>query len=192
MNSNMNFDGSNYTRSKIHKYHGGGLYVYGSHILDLVYNFLGETDSMHFIQKNAFGDVKSEGCDNGLAILEYKHGTGTIGINLAAGNGYSQRGIVIYGDKGCAEIHPMEAGGSEGHDKTAVMSISTRCGSESTPFTSKPLDLSAYNFDRRYLYMMKNFAYLVKGNDYKDEIYFECDYQYEKTLHELLLKMIYY
>ena len=134
-----------------------------------------------------------------MAVLEYPNGTGIINVNLAAGNGYNQRSITICGDKGCVEIHPMEIGQPDGlndlssKEKNAVLSdimrISVRERDQADKDTSQKVDLSKdYVFDRRYLYMMKNFAYMVMGQ--KEKIYFDCNYTYEKELHNLLLEMI--
>lgn len=192
INCNMNFDGGDNTRKDMEKYPGGGLYVYGSHMLDLVYYFLGPPSDIHVIKKSA-DILVSNGCDNGLVVLEYANGTGIININLAAGNGYNQRSIVLYGDQGCIEIHPMEVGEENGADPSDIMQISTRYGADPKKAqadykTSEKVNLSSYHFDRRYLYMMKNFAYLV-NKDTKN-ILFDCDYEYEESLHELLLKII--
>lgn len=187
VNCNMNFDGGNDNRKDMEQYPGGGLYVYGSHMLDLVYYFLGFTENIHVIKKSVDTSI-STGCDNGLVVLEYPNGTGVINVNLAAGNGYNQRGIVIYGYKGCIEIHPMEVGQEQDADPSDIMQISRREGKQADHKTSEKVDLSSYHFDRRYLYMMKNFAYMV--NKETEHILFDCDYEYEKNLHELLLKMI--
>lgn len=94
-------------RRWLQQFPGGGMYIFGSHMLDLVIRFLGEPQKVHSFYKY----TNKEGVDQpdlGLAVLEYPRALARIHTSAVEVNGYGRRQLVICGSKGTVSILPME------------------------------------------------------------------------------------
>lgn len=86
---------------------GAGMYIFGSHMLDLVIRFLGEPKKVSTFYKHT-GKDSMDFPDNCLAVLEYPKALARIYNSAVEVNGYGRRQFVICGSKGTASILPME------------------------------------------------------------------------------------
>lgn len=86
---------------------GGGMYIFGSHMLDLVIRILGKPEKVHTFYKKSMLDGV-ELADNCLAVLEYPRALARIYNSEVEVNGYGRRQFVVCGSKGTANIMPME------------------------------------------------------------------------------------
>lgn len=86
---------------------GGGMYIFGSHMLDLVIRILGKPEKIHTFYKKTMQDGV-ELTDNCLAVLEYPKALARIYNSEVEVNGYGRRQFVVCGSKGTANIMPME------------------------------------------------------------------------------------
>ncbi len=68
------------------------------------------------------------------------------------------------------------------------MTYAERDGKDEYKDKASYIDLSGYNFDRRYYYMITDFAYMIQRRF--DKMIFQMDYEYEKKLHVLLMQAI--
>ena len=98
------FDGDRYRRFMA-DYPGGAMYIFGSHLIDLVVAMLGRPANVTPFQKATRDDGFN---DNGLAVLEYPRATVTIRSSVAEVDGMKHRRLVVCGTKGTVEVCPLE------------------------------------------------------------------------------------
>ena len=94
-------------RKWLKQFPGGGMYIFGSHMLDLVVRLLGAPEKVHTFYKHT-GKENVDLPDMGLAVLEYPRALARIHTSAVEVNGYGRRQLVICGSKGTANILPME------------------------------------------------------------------------------------
>ncbi len=185
----MDTDLSEQNRKKlICPYPGGSMFVFGSHLLDLVTSIMGFPTSTHvYLGKSGFDGIEAE--DNCIALLYYDRCCAVIKTNVVSANGYIRRHLVISGTNGSVSIEPLE--------KPTIMKYTKRKsggnGGDGSIDLSHDVDLENYKFKRRYQFMMENFAYMIMGQTdetAKNKMYVKMDYEYEMNLHNLLLEII--
>ena len=86
---------------------GGAMYIFGSHLIDLVISMMGRPDRIHAFQKNTWPDMDDLN-DNGLAVFEYPNATATVRAAVVEHEGYKRRQLIVCGDEGSIEIKPLE------------------------------------------------------------------------------------
>lgn len=85
----------------------GGMYIFGSHMLDLVIRMMGTPEKVHAFYKHT-GKGGVDLPDLGLAVLEYPQALARIHTSTVEVNGYGRRQLVVCGTKGTVSILPME------------------------------------------------------------------------------------
>lgn len=86
---------------------GGSMYIFGSHLIDLVISVLGEPKNVvPFIKRTGFEGVYSD--DNCFAVLEYEKAIARITTLSMEVNGWGMRRFAVMGSKGTVEIKPIE------------------------------------------------------------------------------------
>lgn len=178
----MDIDLSIANRKKIVQ-QSSSMYVYGSHILDLITSIAGFPDTVYsFLRRSGIDGLDIE--DNCVAVLDYKKYCATLRTSAISANGYMRRHIVVAGTKGAISIEPME--------KPIKMYYTPRKpggnGGDGAIDLSTEINLAHYQFNRRYQFMMENFAYMIKGEN--EKLYVKVDYDYERKLHRLLLQIL--
>ncbi len=99
-------DPVNYRRW-LSQFPGGGMYIFGSHLLDLIIRFMGRPVNVHSLFSTSGKDnLKLK--DQALAVLEYPNGMARIYTSAIEINGYGRRQFIISGTKATASILPME------------------------------------------------------------------------------------
>ena len=170
----MSTDHSAQYRKWLENHKGGSMFIFGCHLIDIVYSLMGKPENIvPFLKKTGFGGTDS--FDNDFAVLEYESGFSTVKTSSVEVNGYGRRQIVINGTEGTIEIKPIE--------RPTKMYLSLRkncphiyCDSREEIIV-KDLDGS-----ERYDEMMLDFASFIrkeKTNPY--------NYEYELELHKLIL-----
>lgn len=86
---------------------GGGMYIFGSHLLDLVIRILGKPEKVYTFYKNT-GKDGVDLPDNSLAVLDYPKALARIYTSAVEVNGYGRRQLVVAGSKGTVSILPLE------------------------------------------------------------------------------------
>lgn len=162
---------------------GGMMFYLGCHLVDLVYQFMGEPTDV--IPMNMSTELEGKDIiDYGLALLKYPHGISVIKTAACEVSGDARRQLVISGTKGTIEIKPLE----NPHELPGVIcpnKISmtvTRTG-HPVMFADRPeiINFPPYG---RYDAMMIDFAKTVAGE--KEN---EFDYKKELAVHKLLTKV---
>lgn len=86
---------------------GGSMYIFGSHLVDLIVTILGEPKNVYpFIKQTGFDNVYSD--DNNFAVLEYEKAIARITTLSVEVNGWGMRRFAVMGSKGTVEIKPIE------------------------------------------------------------------------------------
>lgn len=93
-------------RKWLSQFHGGTMFIFGCHLIDLVITMLGKPDRVTSYQRQTQPEV--ELFDNGLAVLEYPRATATIRTASLEVEGYKRRQLVVCGDQGTIDIRPLE------------------------------------------------------------------------------------
>ena len=99
-------DGADY-RKWLSGFHGGAMYIFGCHLIDLIVAMMGEPQRVVPYQKRTWADV-DDLYDNGLAVLEYPHATATVRTAVVEVDGFKRRQLGICGDEGTLELRPIE------------------------------------------------------------------------------------
>lgn len=166
-------------RKWLEQYRGGDMYIFGSHLIDLIVCMLGEPTRVVPFLKNSFPE-NSQCVDNALAVLEYPRASCTVRCTSAEPNGYYRRQLVVCGSEGTIEIKPLE--------KPTIISYAKRedyVGGEihqnSHPDARVYLDIPVT--EGRYDAQMRDFALAVRG-----EIANPFDYDHELATHRSVLR----
>lgn len=152
----------------------GDMYIFGSHLIDLIVCMMGEPDSILPLSMNSFPEV-AECIDNGLAVLQYPRATCTVRTTSLEANGYHRRQLVVCGTKGTVEIKPME--------NPTKMSIAwmRSSGGPGAPDAREWIDVP--DFGGRYDAQIIDFARIVRG-----EIENPFGYDHELAVERTLLR----
>lgn len=94
-------------REWLKHFNGGSMYIFGSHLVDLIVSILGEPEKVYsFIKQTGFENVYSD--DNNFAVLEYEKAIARITTLSVEVNGWGMRRFAVMGSKGTVEIKPIE------------------------------------------------------------------------------------
>lgn len=94
-------------REWLKHFNGGSMYIFGSHLVDLIVSILGEPVSVHpFLKQTGFEGVYSD--DNNFAVLEYEKAIAKVTALSVEVNGWGMRRFAVMGSKGTVEIKPIE------------------------------------------------------------------------------------
>lgn len=94
-------------RQWLSQFPGGGMYIFGSHLLDLVIRILGKPEKVHTFYKQSGLDGVAQP-DQGLAVLEYPRAMAKIYTSAVEVNGFGRRQLMVSGSKGTVDIVPLE------------------------------------------------------------------------------------
>lgn len=98
---------SNEYRRWLSHFRGGSMYIFGSHLVDLVVSILGEPLGVHpFIRQTGFEGVYSD--DNCFAVLEYPKAIARLTNLSVEVNGWGMRRFAVMGSRATVEIKPLE------------------------------------------------------------------------------------
>ncbi len=94
-------------RDWLRHFKGGSMYIFGSHLIDLVVSVLGEPKNVvSFCKQTGFQNVYSD--DNDFAVLEYEKAIAKITALSVEVNGWGMRRFAVMGSLGTVEIKPIE------------------------------------------------------------------------------------
>ncbi len=155
---------------------GGSMYIFGSHLIDLIVALLGEPERVTpFILQSGKNGIMSD--DNTAAVLEYAHTMARVVNSSVENNGFGRRQFTICGSNGTAEILPLE--------RPTRMFLSLPPESETKIYgeVRSPVDIPQIGESDRYDLMMKDFAYCILG---------ECaprySYAHDLAVHRTILR----
>ena len=160
-------------RQWLENFPGGMMFFLGCHLVDLVYQIMGEPEAV--IPMNAATGIDGVNTtDFGMAAFKYKNGTSVIKTCDSEYGAILRRHLLVTGEKGSFEIEPLEYGAADGMHAILGECLDPGWQVEWKKTKSEPFD--------RYDNMMKNFAEIVRG---KENPY---SYDYELRLFELVMQ----
>lgn len=165
-------------REWLKRFKGGSMYIFGSHLIDLVVSILGEPKCVYpFIKRTGFEGVDSD--DNNFAVLEYDKAIARITTLSVEVNGWGMRRFAVMGSKGTVEIKPIEL--------NVKMTKSTKAmvGGAHYSDVKEEVDVQDVPTLSRYDEMMKDFYESVIGE--KENPY---SYEYELAVQRTLCRVV--
>ncbi|MBQ7821892.1 MAG: Gfo/Idh/MocA family oxidoreductase [Clostridia bacterium] len=164
-------------RQWLKHFKGGSMYIFGSHLIDLVVSILGEPCKVHsFIKQTGYEGVCSD--DNGFAVLEYEKAIARITTLSVEVNGWGMRRFAVMGSKGTVEIKPIEL--------AVQMYVSTTDIAENAYSDMREkVDVNDVPTLSRYDQMMKDFYSSVIGE--KADLY---PYSHELAVQRTLCRVV--
>ncbi len=166
-------------RTWLANFKGGNMYIFGSHLVDLVVGILGEPQKVNsFIKQTGYKGAYSD--DNCIAVLEYDKALAKITNLSVEVNGWAMRRFAVMGSKGTVEIKPMEL------DVDMHVTLIDDVKEHYCCDSSQKVDVADVPTLSRYDEMMKEFYQSVtcqQANPY--------DYEREYTVQKVLHKIIY-
>ena len=161
-------------REWLKNFKGGSMYIFGSHLIDLIVTILGEPQAVHpFIKRTGFEGVYSD--DNDLAVLEYERAQATVSTLSVEVNGWGMRRFAVFGSRGTVEIKPIEL--------DVHMIASTDSSVNAYADIHRELSVPDVPSGERYDGMMRDFYLSVTGE--KENPY---SYEHELAVQRVLMK----
>jgi predicted dehydrogenase len=153
------FDGDNDDyRQWLAGFHGGVMYIFGGHLLDIAILFLGAPDRVVPYQRKTRDDGLF---DNGLAVLEYPRATATIRTSVAEVDGMKHRRLIVCGTRGTVEICPLEPPSSRYTIDPLVVRLTLLEDNEE--YAAGTHLVPTGPMEGRYEPQMREFAQIVRG-----------------------------
>lgn len=158
-------------------FHGGIMYILGSHLVDLIVYMMGEPDKItSFIKHTGLDGVDFE--DSNLAVLEYGNALARIYVSSVEVNGWGRRQLMVSGSKGTINIVPLENTVTMTYADTTISTNCYKDMKEYVPIEDVPPE-------NRYDEMMKDFYdYIMKTKE--NPFTYEHDYLVQKVLYEII------
>jgi len=162
-------------RTWLRNFKGGDLYIFGSHLMDLIVYLLGKP-------KKVLSSVAMSG-ENGVdapdltaAILEYDHAIARVFSSSVEYNGWMHRRFTVDGSLGTAHIQPLE-------DPCRMTFAPKSPGKQVGTQLAKPVELPPQSNDCRYDDMMQAFFDYITGNK-ENPFTYEHEYALQEVLWE--------
>ena len=160
-------------RQWLENFPGGMMFFLGCHLVDLVYQIMGEPEAV--LPLNAATGIDGVNTtDFGMAAFKYPNGTSVIKTCDSEYGAILRRHLLVTGEKGSFEIEPLEYGAADGMHAILGECLDPGWQVEWKKTKSEPFD--------RYDNMMKNFAEIVRGKENP------FSYDYELRLFELVMQ----
>ncbi len=156
-------------------FQGGTMYIFSGHIIDFILRLMGKPKRVESILFRS-GAEGCHGIDNATALLYYDKGVSVARTSAIETGGHFRRELTVVGKKGTISISPFE--------RPITKWVSIQNGKEDS--YDKMAELATLTFptdyDRYDAFPMEFYKCLSIG---QDKVY---DYDYELTLHKLLLE----
>ena len=165
-------------RKWLSNFKGGSMYIFGSHLLDLIVAILGEPKKVvSCIKQTGFNGVYAD--DNCFAMLEFDKAIAKITNLSVEVNGWAMRKFVVMGSKGTVEIKPLEV--NVNMNTTLIQDVKSHYFCDAS-HQEKVFDTPT---DCRYDEMMKDFYAYILG-DKKNPFTYKHDYTVQKVLLQIV------
>lgn len=162
-------------RQWLGNFKGGDMYIFGSHLIDLIVYLLGEPKKV-LSSAISSGINGTSGADLTAAILEYEHAIAQVFSSSLDWDGWDQRCFSVVGELGSAHIQPMEV-------PCRMTFAPKRTGGSVRSHLAAPVELEEVPIDDRYDSMLVAFHDYVTGAK-ENPFPYEHEYAVQKTLWE--------
>ncbi len=177
INAEMSTRHSNEYRKWLNHFSGGNMYIFGSHLIDLIILLLGKPKEItSSIASSGIGGVNSP--DITSAILKYDNALARVFVSSVECNGWGRRCFSVAGSEGTTEIRPLEV--------PVRMTVAKKGeGNEYFDNYAKVVDTISLPDSERYDEMMKDFYAYINGT--KDNPFtYEHEYAVQEVLNEVV------
>lgn len=168
-------------RKWLASYRGGGMYDFGSHLVDFVAELLGPPESVTVFERPDPNDSLS---DNTLSVLLYRKAIAEIRVSLRKINGFSTRRMAAHGTKGSFVVDPIEnwAFDVDPETKMRMLNVTLTLQEDNDTYKKGVNKLKLPQFPDRYYGQLKDFALFIRGK--KENPY---TFEYELMSQKLIL-----
>lgn len=158
-------------------FRGGGMYIFGSHLLDLIVYLLGEPKKItSFVSRTGLDGIDLE--DNNLAVLEYDRALARVFVSSVEVNGFGRRQFMVGGERGTVNICPLERPITMMYSDLSIADKTYEDRKITIPFED-------HTASGRYDEMMQDFyAYMIGTKE--NPFTYEHDYLVQKVLNEIV------
>lgn len=142
-------------------YRGGGIFDFGSHLVDIIVSMLGAPEKIVSFQQQIDGDGLN---DNGHAVLLYPKTIATIQTALQQADSQQSRRLFVSGTKATFELRPLEQGYAaypKFNDQPMKARFFLREGNEA--YEAGHHELSFGPMRDRYIDQLEDFVAYVRG-----------------------------
>lgn len=163
-------------RKWLNHFKSGNMYIFGSHLIDLILLLMGEPKEVvsHIIQSGADG-IQSP--DLSTATLIYEHAIARVFVSSVECNGWGRRCFSVAGSEGTIEIRPLEV--------PVRMTLAKKGeGKEYFDDYAKEIETISLPDSCRYDEMVKDLYLFVTGQQKNP-----YSYEHELTLQRVLYKI---
>ncbi len=176
IDTEMSTNHSDEYRAWLQHFKGGTMYIFGSHLIDLIVTALGEPKNVvSFVKQTGYHDVYSD--DNVTAILEYERAVAKVTTCSVELNGWGMRKFTVMGSLGTVEIKPIEV---EVRMTKAMRGVCTNAYAD----RKERVEVSDVPHGSRYDEMVKDLYLAVTGQ--KENPY---GYEHELTVQKVLYQV---
>lgn len=177
INAEMSTRHSDDYRKWLRNFNGGNMYIFGSHLIDLIVLLLGKP-------KRVLSNIGTSGLhgvdapDLSSAMLIYEHALARIFVSSVECNGWGRRCLSVAGSEGTVEIRPLEVPVHMTYAKFGD-------GQEYLNDYSKAVETEELPNAERYDEMMRDFYSYIQGE--KDNPFtYEHEYAIQEVLDEIV------
>lgn len=155
INAEMSIHHADSYRRWLWNFKGGDMYIFGSHLIDLIVYILGKPNKVHSsIVSSGANGVDSP--DLTAAILEYDHAIARVFSSSVEWDGWARRCFSVAGELGTAHIQPIE--------DPCQMTFAPHHGEQRACVQmAQPIDLPPQSNATRYDEMLKEFHAYITG-----------------------------
>lgn len=163
-------------RRWLKNFRGGGMYIFGSHLIDLIIFLLGNPKKITaFMKQSGLDGVNTE--DNALAVLEYERALARVFVSSVEVNGYGRRQFTVCGSRGTVQIMPLE-------NPCVIYYSDTEIADNPYSDSKEMLELQK-SCGGRYDEMMQDFYRFCMGQK-ENPFSYAHDYLVQKVLYEII------
>lgn len=177
INAEMSTRHSDDYRQWLNHFSGGNMYIFGSHLIDLIVLLLGKPDEISSsITSSNVNGIHSP--DITSAILKYDNALARVFVSSVECNGWGRRCFSVAGSKGTAEIRPLEV--------PVKMTFAKKGdGKEYFDDYAKSVDTISLPDSERYDEMIKDFYSFIIGEK-QNPFTYEHEYAVQEVLSEIV------
>ncbi|MDO4575129.1 MAG: Gfo/Idh/MocA family oxidoreductase [Planctomycetia bacterium] len=142
-------------------YRGGGMYDFGSHLVDFVVELLGAPKEIRVFERPDPTDGLS---DNTLSVFLYEKAIAEIRVSLRKIDGFSRRRLACHGTKGSFVLDPLENWSRDPKTKKMVpLNVRLTLDEPHEEYRKGLNELKIPPFEDRYIGQLTDFAQFVRG-----------------------------
>lgn len=159
-------------RTWLRNFQGGDMYIFGSHLIDLIVYLLGKPNKvMSSIVSSSRNGVEAP--DLTTAILEYDHKLARVFSSSVEWDGWARRCFSVAGTLGTVQIQPIE--------DPCIMTFAPTHEKKFGVMTAQPIELPPQSNTTRYDDMIKDFYDYIMGVK-ENPFTYEHDYAVQEVL----------